>query len=752
MIRGAEEDGEAPVGENTGFGGPGPRALVEQIPCAVWMTDRDLRITFASGCPRAWQGVGWDRPRAVGSTMREIMWDEPIVKLGAASVAGNSGSLRRLFHGRWYEVQLAPLRDDEGDIQGCIGLALDVTEREQTQNQLAQSEARLREVQRIAHIGNWEWDVASNRVRWSEELLRIYGLRSGEFRGTYEAFLERVLADDRDRTSAVVFDALRGVKPFSYEHRIVRSDGSVRMLHTRGDVIADAQGKVRRMVGACWDITDLWQATESAAHALSLVQATLESTADGLLVVDRKGKVVAYNQRLLELWRIPRAVADQNDFQTLIGLVHDQLLDAEACLARVREVESSPEAESFDSLELRDGRFFERYSRPQRMGEQIVGRVWSYRDVTERERSLRGALFLSDASRLLATLDEQKGLEAVTQLSLTLCEACAIDLFTSGAPRRLLALSRAAKPSVAAELPDAARCGNPIVFQDGARSCMCAPLVRHGEAIGVLSFAAPIGRHYSGGDLSLLVELARRVALSLENAGLYREARDALAARDEFLGIAAHEIRGPLAALHLAAQSLKNANPSTTAKLAAIIEREDRRLAGFVDEMLDVTKIRSGQFHFVFGPADLVQLTHEVTERLAVEISRSGSTLSITAPPSLVGIWDPARLVQVMTNLLSNAIKFGRGKPIEIHIDSAGPDARWIVTDHGIGISAEAQERIFAPFERGVSSRHYGGLGLGLFIVLKTVQGLGGSIRIESEEGAGTSFIVSLPRQRPATP
>src|SRR5689334_652321 len=114
------------------------------------------------------------------------------------------------------------------------------------EHRLARSEARLAEAQRIAHVGSWEWDVVANSVYWSDEMHRIYGLERGAFAGTYEAFLECVLPEDREHTRQVVFDAYRGAKAFTYDHRIVRSDGEVRMLHTRGEAIADADGRIVR--------------------------------------------------------------------------------------------------------------------------------------------------------------------------------------------------------------------------------------------------------------------------------------------------------------------------------------------------------------------------------------------------------------------------------------------------------------------------------------------------------------------------
>jgi signal transduction histidine kinase len=140
----------------------------------------------------------------------------------------------------------------------------------------------------------------------------------------------------------------------------------------------------------------------------------------------------------------------------------------------------------------------------------------------------------------------------------------------------------------------------------------------------------------------------------------------------------------------------------------------------------------------------------EAVAQLEDEAAQTGSTISARGTP-VRGFWDRLRMSQVVTNLLSNAVKYGAGKPVDVSFGPTPSGARLVVRDEGIGIDPADQRQIFERFERAVSSRNYGGLGLGLYIVKRIVEAHGGTIRVESTPGAGAAFAVELPT-RPAVP
>jgi PAS domain S-box-containing protein len=685
--------------------------VFRHLPGTVWAVDRSLSFTYVTG--RLIDAAGLHARDVVGKTVQDFLGThdptDPGIAHHLAALAGDRQSFEYRYRDRWYAVLIDPLPGPDGAIAGCVGAAFDVTERRAVEARVALNEARLSEAQRTAHVGSFEWEIGSNLVTWTDELHRIYGLEPGQFGGSVEAFLARVYPEDVELTLRVVGDACRSLGPFSYDHRIVRADGSVRSLHTRGHVLKDAEGHAARLVGSCWDVTELSEATKSRERLLSLIRATIEATTDGTLVVDRDRKVVLRNRRFLDLWRIPPDLADCVDDAQLLASVRTQLESPDEFIREVEEMYAHPETESTGQIRCSDGRIFERYSVPQRIGDAVVGRVWSFRDVSERERLLHSALFLSDASRLLASLEVEQALDAVARIAVPyMGDGCAIDVFGATGPRRLVAISRDAKMPISPELHPTVLAGQSVVYQVGRISYLGVPLLMKDTLEGAITFCAAAHRRYQPSDIDVAEELARRAALALDNAALYRRAQEALRARDEFLSVAAHELRGPVTAIHLAVQAIRQGKvrPESLTSMLAIVEREDRRLSQFVDELLDIGRIREGRLQLRYETVSLGKVVRDVARRLDLDLIRSRSSLSIVAEENVVGQWDRFRLEQVINNLLSNAIKFGLGRPIEIWTGMRSARALLIVKDRGIGIAPEVLARLFKPFERGVSERH----------------------------------------------
>ncbi|XXY54522.1 HAMP domain-containing sensor histidine kinase [Sorangium sp. So ce269] len=277
-----------------------------------------------------------------------------------------------------------------------------------------------------------------------------------------------------------------------------------------------------------------------------------------------------------------------------------------------------------------------------------------------------------------------------------------------------------------------------------------------GEAFG------PSMTHWKtrDGDVALVVRCdtvdqeRRLAALTFVDVTAFHrwtdDTRAALAARDEFLSIAAHELRSPLNALMLTIHRLKLRVPADGSfpeldRLVDMSQRQIDRLTSLVQNLLDVTRIRARRLELEFESKDLLQIVRDAAEEAIEHARAAGTPVRIEAHEPVFGLWDGARIAQVVQNLLTNALKYGGGSPIEVSLAREGATAKLTVRDHGPGIAAEDRDRVFEPFQRIASTYKSQSLGLGLYIVREIVQAHGGSIAIESPDSGGAAFVVRLP-------
>ncbi len=290
------------------------------------------------------------------------------------------------------------------------------------------------------------------------------------------------------------------------------------------------------------------------------------------------------------------------------------------------------------------------------------------------------------------------------------------------------------------------------------RSYLAVSVVsRGGEVLGGIFLGHPEPKVFTEKEERVVQGLADQAAIAIDNARLFQKNREAIETRDEFLSICSHELRTPLTSLKLQnqlveralQQSQSQANDSVHqerfAKLVQQSGNQVDRLVRLVEEMLDISRIRSGKLAITAEKVDATNLVRETLERFAPQLQQMKCAVTLNAPPELIGSWDKLRLEQVIVNLLTNAMKYGQGRPIHIELGRENERAVLAVKDQGIGIAKEHQTRIFERFERAISKSEISGLGLGLYIVKQIVELHGGAIRVESELGQGSRFVVDLP-------
>jgi PAS domain S-box-containing protein len=420
-------------------------------------------------------------------------------------------------------------------------------------------------------------------------------------------------------------------------------------------------------------------------------------------------------------------------------------------------------------------------------GQDLV--VAALRDLRERyelERQMRVTRYLRATTRAAVRLGSRLDLEHVLQTvvetlvadfdaalarvwlydadanALRLRASAGLSRRTADSPRALLdvatypykvgEVARTRRPFVKNGLAGDPHFEQDWVAREGLAAVAAFPLLIAGDLRGVLVHFArqPLPDEV----VECLGTFVSIITVTLNDVQLYEAAREAVRAREHFLSVASHELRTPLSPIQLQVQlllrharqgSLERVGPERVVAMLESCDRQVKQLTRLINDLLDVSRISAGRLELHLQEVDLAAAVRAAVARFGPEAAQAGCPLAVHAGGPVVGRWDPARLDQVVGNLLSNALKYGAGKPVELAVTAAGGTARLTVRDQGVGIAPEHQARIFERFERVVAGHTHTGLGLGLFIVRRVLEALGGSVRVTSTPGAGATFTVELP-------
>lgn len=267
------------------------------------------------------------------------------------------------------------------EVVGLQGVAHDITKRKRTEEELKLSELQYKTLFENANDAIIIFEPEEEIIlEANHRACLTYGFSKSEFIGMSLKSLSKNVIDGEKQIEKL----LKQGTYEEFETEQFRKDGSVIHLLVNASII-DYKGE-KAVLSINRDITERKRIYEESIYNHSLLEATIESTADGILVVDKRGKISKTNKKFADLWNIPASVIESGDDDRLLKYILDQLKDPGAFKSKVEELYKNPKLQSYDTFEFKDGRTYERLSIPQKLGNEIIGRVWNFRDITERKR------------------------------------------------------------------------------------------------------------------------------------------------------------------------------------------------------------------------------------------------------------------------------------------------------------------------------------------------------------------------------
>ena len=670
-------------------------ALIESADDAIISKTLDGIITsWNNGAERIF---GYQAEEVLGKPITIIippdhLQEEPVIlsRLRAGERIEHFETVRMGKDGRLIDISLtvSPIVGPDGKVVGASKIARDVTEQRRARRALDEASQRLKLALAAAHLGDWVWDARTDLVTLSETAAEIFGVPAGQKMSRAE--MRKLLEpDDRERAMVVAETALANYTDYEIECRLKRPDKGEAWISATGGGIYDQNGELIGQLGFVQDIS-----TRKANEE------TLREQADALRTLNEVGKLISAE---LDLHKTVQAVTDAAT--DLIGAQYGSffynVLNEEGSSYMLFTLAGAPR-EMFDHLPM------------------------------PRATDLFGATFRGEGVVRIGNVKHDP---------------------------------RYGKNSPYYGIPEDHL---PVT------SYLAIPVAsRSGEVLGGLFFGHPEPDMFTERDEIVVAGLAAQAAVAMDNARLYetakraraeaekaaaekerlyRQAEESSRLKEEFLATISHELRTPLSAILGWARMLRMGQLSeeNAAKALDTIERNARAQAQLVDDLLDVSRIVTGKLRMNVQPADPNSFIEAAVDAVKPAAEAKGVRVHKvidTGPVAIPG--DPVRLQQVVWNLLSNAIKFTpRGGHVQIRSERVNSHLEIVVSDTGQGISSDFLPHVFDRFRQAdqKTSRHHGGMGLGLAIVRHLVEMHGGSVQANSEgEGRGSTFTVMLP-------
>ncbi len=498
------------------------------------------------------------------------------------------------------------------------------------------------------------------------------------------------------------------------------------------------------------------QSEQEIEKSLSLLKTTVESTADGILVVGNDGIIKLFNQKFLDIWEIPEELIKEKEDSVLLEHVHNKLKDPIYFLQKINMLYDQPEESSWDLLEFKDGRIFERYTQPQILNGEIIGRVWSFRDITEQKKAEKAieferyllqmlmenipdTIYFKDKDcrfirinkaqvKLLGVLNEK---EAIGKTDFDFfSEETALEAFND--EMKIF------------------KTGKPIINKE-------EKLIIPGKPIQWFS-ATKVPIYDDTGNITGLVGISRDITKMKESEETLRQYSEELkelnATKDRFMSIIAHDLKSPfstlLGFLELIREDFDRLSKEELHNFISMSYESAMKIFNLLENLLEWAYMQKGQVKYEFVELNLKQLVEETIEVLIDKANEKNIKITNNISEDIKIKADNAMIQTVVRNITNNALKFTEsGGSITISAEPVDDDkVKVSITDTGVGMDEETLNKLFKldTHHSSMGTEGESGTGLGLIICKEMVEKNKGEIWVDSDLGKGTTFYFTVPR------
>ncbi|WP_370574524.1 PAS domain S-box protein, partial [Methanomethylovorans sp.] len=759
------------------------KSLLDSIPDMIFF--KDLEGEYLGCNPEFSNFVGRGREKIIGNTDYDLFSKElaDFFRMNDAIMV-QEGKARH--NEEWVDYPdgrrvlldtlKAPLYNSAGDILGLVGVGRDITDKwyaEQTIKELnLLSQSTLDSLDANICVLDEAGIIIKTNKSWKDFAIANSADLDKVSEGTnYLQIAKSAMGQDRDlalQFAMGIEDVMNGcAEDFELEYPC-HSPEEERWFTGKVRPFQGTETFPRKVVISHISITERKRADNNLRYSISLLNASLESTADGILIVSREGKITNWNRKFAKMWLLPEETFTTNDDDTVMNKILSQLADPEKFIGKVKELYAQPAVSSFDYINFSDGRIFERYSQPQKVGEDIVGRVWSFRDITERRRAeeaLReseaflarsqemahvGSWVFNQTENLLTWSDEVYrifGLEP-QEMQVT------YEAFLDAVYPEDRAVVDAIYSTSLREKEDVYEIEHRVVRRHtGEIRYVHEKCVHERDTAGQVVRSVGMVQDVTERKLAeeKLLEYADKLKVKNKELDVaLNRAEDGTRAKSEFLANMSHEIRTPMnGVIGMTGLLLDTELNEEQRHYVETVQASGEALLEIINDILDFSKIEAGKLELEMLDFDLHSVLDDFAAMLSIRAHDKGLEFICAAEPDVpVHIkGDPGRLQQILTNLAGNAIKFTHLGEVSVRVtlvSETDTDAllRFSVRDTGIGIPKDKKDLLFNQFYQvdASTTRQYGGTGLGLAISRQLVEMMGGEIGVTSEAGNGSEF------------